>query len=143
MLPQSARAVVNFRIFPGETAEDVLRHVEASIDDPAVRVRPLGGISGDPPPISTMDSDGWRELARAVRQAFPDAVVAPGMSVGATDARAYAGLSDSVYRFSPIRLHKDTGDTGRIHGTNERVSVDGYAEAVQFYAQLITNVAAP
>jgi carboxypeptidase PM20D1 len=143
VLPQSARAVVNFRIFPGETAQDVLRHVEEVVGDPEVKVRPLGGIGGDPPPVSTTDSDGWRTLTRTVRQAFPDAVVAPGMSVGATDARAYSGLSDSVYRFSPIRLHKDTGDTGRLHGTNERVSVDSYAEVVRFYGQLITNVALP
>lgn len=141
VLPQEAKAVVNFRIFPGETREDVLRHVEATIADDRVSVRPMGGIGGDPPPISTMDSPGWQQLTSTVRQAYPDAVVAPGMSVGATDARRYAGLSDSVYRFSPIRLHKDRGDTGRIHGTNERVSVENYAEAVRFYGQLITNVA--
>jgi len=143
VLPQSARAVVNFRIFPGETTVDVLRHIEDAVDDSRVKLQPLGGIGGDPPPVSTTDSDGWRQLTRTVRQAFPDAVVAPGMSVGATDARSYTGLSDSVYRFSPIRLHKDTHDTGRIHGTNERVSVENYAEAVRFYGQLITNVSSP
>ena len=139
VLPQSARAVVNFRIHPSETQEDVLRHVERAVDDPRVKLRPLGGISSNPPPVSSTESDGWSLLTSTVRQAFPDALVAPGMSVGATDARMYAGLSDSIYRFSPIRLHKERGDTGRIHGTNERVSVENYAEAVRFYAQLITN----
>ncbi|MCO4771380.1 MAG: M20 family peptidase [Deltaproteobacteria bacterium] len=142
VLPQEARAVVNFRIFPGDTIEDILRHVEDSVDDSRVKLKPLGGISGNPPPVSTMDSEGWAVLTSTVRQAFPDAVVAPGMSVAATDARMYAGLSDSIYRFSPIRLHKDRGDTGRIHGTNERVGVENYAEAVRFYAQLISNAAA-
>jgi len=140
VLPQSARAVVNFRIFPGETREDVLRHVERTVGDSRVKLRPLSGISGDPAPVSSTESDGWRLLIGTVRQAFPDAVVAPAMSLVATDARSYSGLSDSVYRFSPIRLHKDRGDTRRFHGTNERVSVENYAEAVRFYAQLITNV---
>ena len=139
VLPQSARAVVNFRIHPSETQEDVLRHVERAVDDPRVKLRPLGGISSNPPPVSSTESEGWSILTSTVRQAFPDALVAPGMSVGATDARMYAGLSDSIYRFSPIRLHKERDDTGRIHGTNERVSVENYAEAVRFYAQLITN----
>jgi carboxypeptidase PM20D1 len=85
-------------------------------------------------------SEGWRQLTRAVRQSFPDALVAPGISVGATDARHYAGMSDSIYRFSPIRLHKETDDPARIHGTNERVSVENFAESVRFYGQLITNV---
>ena len=139
VLPQEATATVNFRIFPGETVEDVLRHVEHAIGDPRVTVRTRGSFRSDPPPVSSTTSPGWEVLQRTVRQSFPDAVVAPGMSVGATDARAYAGLSDSIYRFSPLRLHKDAHDTGRIHGTNERVSVANYAEAVQFYGQLITN----
>lgn len=142
VLPQSARAVVNFRIFPGETVETVFRHVERVVADPAVKLRPLGGISGDPPPVSSTVSEGWRQLTRAVRQSFPDALVAPGISVGATDARHYAGMSDSIYRFSPIRLHKETDDPARIHGTNERVSVENFAESVRFYGQLITNVTA-
>ncbi len=141
VLPQLARAVVNFRIHPSETQEDVLRHVERSVDNPRVKLRPFGGMNSNPPPVSSTESEGWSVLTSTVRQAFPDALVAPGMSVGATDARMYAGLSDSIYRFSPIRLHKERGDTGRIHGTNERVSVENYAEAVRFYAQLITNAA--
>ena len=141
VLPQEATATVNFRLFPGDTIEDVLRHVEDAIDDDRVRIKPRGAFRSEAPPVSSTTSAGWRVVERTVRQSFPDAVVAPGMSVGATDARAYTGLSDSIYRFSPLRLHKDTHDTGRIHGTNERVSVANYAEAVQFYGQLITNAA--
>lgn len=143
VLPQEAVATVNFRILPGETIEDVLRHVEDAVDDSRVKIRMRPGFRSEPPAISSTTSPGWEVLQRTVRQSFPGAVVAPGMSVGATDARAYAGLSDSIYRFSPLRLHKDTHDTGRIHGTNERVSEANYAEAVQFYGQLITNAAGP
>jgi carboxypeptidase PM20D1 len=142
VLPQSARAVVNFRIFPGESAETVLRHVEKVVADPAVKLKPMGGLSGVAPPVSSTVSEGWYQLTRAVRQSFPDAVVAPGISVGATDARHYSGMSDSVYRFSPIRLKKEFQDPSRIHGANERVSTENFAEAVRFYAQLISNVTA-
>ncbi len=143
VLPQEATATVNFRILPGDTIEDVLRHVEEAVDDSRVTVRMRPGFRSEPPAISSTTSPGWEVMQRTVRQSFPDAVVAPHLSVGATDARAYTGLSDSIYRFSPLRLHKDTHDTGRIHGTNERVSVENFGEAVQFYGQLITNAAGP
>ncbi len=143
VLPQEAIATVNFRILPGETIEDVLRHVESAVDDNRVTIRMRPGFRSEPPAVSSTTSPGWAVLERTVRQSFPDAVVAPGLSVGATDARAYAGLSDSIYRFSPLRLHKDTHDTGRLHGTNERISVANFTEAVQFYGQLITNAAGP
>jgi len=143
VLPQEATATVNFRILPGDTIEDVLRHVESVVDDSRVTVRMRPGFRAEPPPISSTTSAGWEVLQRTVRQSFPDAVVGSHLSVGATDARAYTGLSDSIYRFSPIRLHKDTHDAGRLHGTNERVAVDNFGEAVQFYGQLITNAAGP
>ncbi len=39
--------------------------------------------------------------------------------------------------FVPFVLGPD--DTRRIHGTNERISVDGYKDCVRFYVQLLTN----
>jgi len=38
VIPTSARAVINFRIIPGETKEDVLRHVKKVINDQRVQV---------------------------------------------------------------------------------------------------------
>ncbi len=54
-----------------------------------------------------------------------------------TDARHYASVSDNIYRFVPLRLSRD--DLQHIHCVNERISVDNYAEIVQFYARLIQN----
>lgn len=139
VLPQSATAVVNFRLHPSDSREDVLKHVARVADPRGITVKPRAGLGGGEARVSSVESEGWRLVSGAVKTAFPDAHVAPGMSVGATDARFYAALSDSVYRFSPIRLHKDTHDTGRIHGTDERVSVENYAEVVRFYAQLIVD----
>jgi carboxypeptidase PM20D1 len=58
-----------------------------------------------------------------------------------TDSRHYAALSDRIYRFLPMRLGPE--DLERIHGTDERIAVDNYAECVRFYARLIQNAAGP
>ncbi|AKQ67848.1 macromolecule metabolism [Myxococcus hansupus] len=138
VLPARARAVVNFRILPGDSVESVLEHVRDAVDDPRVKVSTLGFVS-EPSPVSRTDSEAWTQLLRSVRQVFPDVVVAPYLMLGASDSRYFTGLSENVYRFMPLRL--DSADLSRLHGKDERVSVQGYADAVRFYAQYVRNVA--
>jgi carboxypeptidase PM20D1 len=138
VLPKRTRAVVNFRILPGDTISGVLEHVKAVIADERVTVRILQGTaSQEASPVSDMSGAGYRSIEKTVRQIFPDSVVAPSLMLGATDARHYQPLADGVYRFSPQRMGPE--DRPRFHGTNERISVKNYAECVRFYAQLIKN----
>ncbi len=136
VLPQRATAVVNFRILPGDTVAGVLERVRKVIDDPRVEVRALGnGV--EPSPRSSSGARAFVLVARTVREIFPGAVVAPSLVLGSTDSRHYAPISDDVYRFLPVWLTPE--DLGRIHGTNERVSVEALAQCVRFYRQLILN----
>ena len=70
---------------------------------------------------------------------IPEVVVAPGLLVAGTDSKHYLPLTEATYRFLPIRLTGE--DLQRIHGTNERIAIDNYAEVISFYAQLIRNSA--
>ena len=56
---------------------------------------------------------------------------------GATDTRHYRRVSQSVFRFIPMRMKPE--DLKRLHGTNERVGIENYGEIVRFYAQLLRN----
>jgi carboxypeptidase PM20D1 len=80
-------------------------------------------------------------LERSIRQAAPDAVVAPYLVLGGTDARHYHALSQHVYRFIPIRMTSD--DLDRVHGTDERIAVADYLAAIRFYRQLLLNASGP
>lgn len=71
-------------------------------------------------------------------QTFPRTIVAPFLVVGATDARWFAGLTPNVYRFTPITLTEK--DLARVHGIDERASIDGYLNAIRFYRTLILNM---
>ena len=134
ILPASARAVVNFRILPGDTVDSVIEHVQHTIADPRVALRVLGEGS-EPSPLSDPDDPAFARLARAVRATFPGTVVTPFLSLGATDARYYISISPNVYRFAPMRLRPD--DVARIHGTNERIAVEDYVGMIRFYIQLL------
>lgn len=135
VLAAHARAVVNFRILPGETVQDVVAHAIDVVDDDAITIRCLDHC-WDPSPVSPDAGEGWDEIAAAIAWSWPDAVVSPSLVVGATDARHYGGISDRVYRFLPIRL--DDVDRKRLHGTDERIAVADLGRAVAFYAALLT-----
>ena len=137
VLPMKARAVVNFRILNGNNISGVIDHVRQTVDDSRVQVKPIGKIQSEPSPVSDMHSSGFDILQRTIRQVFPGMIVAPGTVIGATDSRHYVNLSRNIYRFSPIWIGPD--DIRRIHGTNERISINNYEQIVRFYYQLIRN----
>lgn len=139
VLPTHARAVVNFRILPGDSIAGVIEHVRRTIADPRVQLRTMGRIISEPSPISDTNTPSFEVLQRTIRQLFPEVLVAPGQVVAATDSRHYAELSRNIYRFYPLWANSE--DLERIHGTNERVSIENYERIVQFYVQLIHNSA--
>ncbi len=138
VLPKHAHVLVNFRILPGDTRESVLAHVKDVVADERVKVSVVeGGLSQEPSAVSDPAGAGFKSIERSIRQIFPDAIVAPSLVLGATDSRYYQPIADGVYRFSPQRMKDE--DRARLHGTNERLSVKNFGEAVRFYAQLIKN----
>jgi carboxypeptidase PM20D1 len=137
VLPQSAQAIVNFRLFPGDSIEDVMEHVKTAIGDSRVKISIPGDNAIEASKISDVNSEGFKILESTIRQVFPDAIVAPYLVPAATDARHYSEISGNILRFLPTRMNSE--DLKRIHGTNERVDVENYKEVVQFYVQMIRN----
>jgi carboxypeptidase PM20D1 len=134
VIPSTARAVVNFRLLPGDTVADVLAHVRATLDGLGVRVRRLQ--HSEATPVAPTDGAAFAELHRAIQAATPEpVVVAPYLVPGATDARHYARLTPRVYRFVPFRL--GPADRSRIHGRDERLPLADYAALVAFYQRLM------
>jgi len=136
VLPQSAEARVNFRIFPGDTPEDVLRYLEETIDDDRVSVEFMPGVS-PAAPVSSHTSAAFKKIALTTREIWPDAVISPSLCVATTDSRYFLDAVDGIYRFLPVVA--DHADISRIHGSNERISVEGYKDVIRFYTRLIRN----
>jgi carboxypeptidase PM20D1 len=137
VLPSEARAVVNFRILPGDTVDGVVAHVRGALADPGVELRVLD--AREPSRTADPASEAYRTVARTVREVFPGAVVAPGLVLGGTDSRHYGDVAAQSFRFVPLRLSPD--DLKRIHGTDERVAIDDYVGVVRFFVQLVKNAA--
>jgi len=139
VLPPEAWAVVNFRILPGDTVDDVIAHVRATINDDRVGIEPMGGR--EPTPISTRDSRGYNMIVRTINDVFEDTLAVPYLVMGGTDARHYAIVSDNQYRFAPMRLRGD--QLGAVHGLNERQNVADFGNIVVWYIRFIENLNQP
>ncbi|HVM22562.1 MAG TPA: M20/M25/M40 family metallo-hydrolase [Sphingomicrobium sp.] len=140
VLPQTARAAVNHRLLPGDTVDSVLARDRAVVDDPQVKVRPLGGAT-DPTPVADARGEDYTRFAALVRSHYPHAAVARSLVLGATDGRHYAGVARTVLRFLPLTLGKE--DLARFHGNDERVSVGDYMRAIGFYERLMAGERSP
>ncbi len=136
VLPGRANATVNFRLLPGDTSDEVVRHVTETIANPAIRIAKATGLS-EASKVAPTDAAGYQLINKTLRQLHPDVVVAPGLMIGATDSRHFDSVADNVYKFSAVRAKTD--DLKRFHGTNERISTANYVELIQFYHQLISN----
>ena len=140
MLPGRAQATVNFRLLPGDSSDAVVQHSQQAIGNPGIKIEKLHGVA-EASAVSSMGAPGFGTINRTLRQLHPDVVVAPGLMLGATDARFFGEVADNVYRFSPVRAGPQ--DLARFHGTNERISTANFTELIQFYDQLIRNASAP
>ena len=143
VLPGRAEATVNFRILPGDTRDGVMQHVHAAVDPvvPAdhLKLEALPGAK-EASKVAPTGSIQYQVLNQTIREVFPDALVAPGLMVAGTDSVHYEPISDHIFKFSPIRAKGD--DLSRFHGTNERLAVTNYADAIRFYHRLIGQMAA-
>lgn len=138
VIPTSARALVNFRILPGDDVASVKEYVEDIIADERISVRLAPGDMGqNPSPVSSTSSFGFQVIQKSIQQIFPQTVVAPALVIGATDARHYQDVAQEVYRFLPVQLTRD--DLKRIHGPNERIHTENFHQAIRFYRQLVLN----
>jgi len=139
VLPGTASATVNFRLLPGDTLADVEQHMRKVIGNDKIRIKPDGDFNTEASRVARQDGAPYAAVNRTIRQVFPDVIVTPGLMIGATDSRYFDGMSDSVLKFGPVRAKPE--DLPRFHGTNERMSVKGYADMIRFYHQLLKNSA--
>lgn len=136
VIPTTARAVVNFRIIPGETMEDVVAHVEKTINDDRINIEIMGQGS-NPSPVSPIDNAEYESIERSIKEVFPTVLSSPSLVVGATDSRHFSQISSNVYRFSPF--HINAKNLTCFHGIDERVGKKEFENGIRFYRRLIEN----
>src|SRR2546426_547934 len=146
-LPQSARANVNCRIFPGEDPQDVLHTLERVANDPKVKVSIVAQIGPDgkvTPVVAVPPSPLLPELVQATEKtlsvAWPGLPYVTTMSTGATDGKYTRIAGIPTYGISCMFFQRNDS---RAHGKDERVGVQDFYDGVEFNYKLIKELSAP
>lgn len=137
ILPNQAVATINFRILPGDSIESIVPYINKIVNDRRVKVMFKGPVY-NAPPISDINSLGYKLLAKSCNELFPQAIVAPALVIGTTDSRHFAKTCNTILRFIPMDFRKD--DLEHIHGMNEKVNINDYKKLIQFYVRLMENL---
>lgn len=137
VLPQRASIIVNFRIYPGQTVEDVLEHLRKVIRYKDVEINLLPGWK-NPSKISPTDSRSFEKIGMICKSMNPNTIVAPYLVMGGTDACHYQPICENIYRYSPFRV--GTSLLLTTHGTNERIPVASMEAGVAFFKRYIREL---
>jgi carboxypeptidase PM20D1 len=138
VLAPSATAVVNFRLLPGDSADAVIAHVKSAINDARVTVTPYRTTGVTASAVSSTTSPDFLKLGGAIRAAMPGVLVAPYLTLGATDGRRYEGVADNIYRFLPV---DQPGATEFLHAPNEHIEIAAYLKMIRAYAAILQAMA--
>lgn len=141
VIPGSAEATINVRLLPGTDPNDILRGLRQVVADSLVDLRlasPSSGPVGVAP--SSEDTELYRALERAARAQFPGAEVTSYLFQAGTDAGAWRRRGVPVYGIYPYPI--DADDLTRMHGNDERVSVESLRQGTEMIYRTLLDVAA-
>lgn len=132
-LPQRAGAIVNCRIFPGTSAEQVRRMLEQVVADPQVNIATMETRSAiaPPPPLTDQVVGPVKKVAAEV---FPGVPLVPLMAAGATDAAFLTPVGIPTYGLSGFFQNPEGS---HAHGLNERMPVRSLMEGRDFLYRLV------
>ena len=130
-LPQTARAKVNCRILPTETADQIHQTLVRVVNDERISITPIREPKPSPP--SPLRSDVMSAIERVTSEMWPGVAVVPTMSTGATDSLYLRKAGISMYGTSGI--FGDIDDS-RAHGKDERIIVQSFFDGQEYLYRL-------
>jgi acetylornithine deacetylase/succinyl-diaminopimelate desuccinylase-like protein len=143
-LPQSAQAIVNCRIEPGHTAEEIRKVLEQVLADPKISVAYVGALGGaasqpsfSPPPLRP---ELLVALDKAVGELWPGLPIIPTMETGASDGVYTSAAGMPTYGISGEQIDRDDI---RAHGKDERIPQASFYRAVDFYYRFLRLLTSP
>lgn len=141
-LPQRAQAIVNCRILPGHTLEEIRQQLVSIFNDPKIKVSYVnseGDISDVAPekkqlPPAPLNPQVMAAMDKLAAEMWPGAPVIPTMATGASDSVYTMAVGMPSYGISGIAI--ETNDE-RAHARDERLPIVSFDRGLDFYYQLI------
>jgi len=124
-------------VLAGDEPSEIRAWVTRVVDDDHVRVE----IAREPkaPNLSPPDTEMYKALVDTLTRRAPGVVVAPEILVAFTDSWVFRRMGLAAYGWSPFVL--DDGEWRRVHGNDERISLENLREGARAYTELLLQIA--
>jgi acetylornithine deacetylase/succinyl-diaminopimelate desuccinylase-like protein len=151
-LPQRAQAIVNCRILPGHSKEEVRQEIIGVLDSPKITVKYVGDggdgqgeIFDKAPdkkalPPAAIKPEVMQALQQVAGKMWPGVPIVSTMADGASDGIYTNAAGMPTYGVSGIELESDDV---RAHGKDERLPVASYDRGVDFYYDFLKTLTTP
>ncbi len=137
VIPSMAEAGVDCRLLPDTDAGAFQKHLQDLLG-PKIDIEFIQ--RPDPSPTSPTSGEAWDAMKQVVANNFVDTIIAPNMTSGGTDSRFLRVQGVPAYGFVPIILPEP--EAVRIHGVDERLSVDNLNRGIKTTYDLTTRLCA-
>jgi acetylornithine deacetylase/succinyl-diaminopimelate desuccinylase-like protein len=129
----------------------LIRELKQVIQDDRVEVTVATNVTGGSRPAevlkrmrsmsaSTQDTDLYRALVAQSKAVYPDAAVTPYLFQAGTDSFAWRIRNIPAYGIYPYPI--DAEDLTRMHGNDERVSIESLRSGTELIYKTLLQVAA-
>jgi acetylornithine deacetylase/succinyl-diaminopimelate desuccinylase-like protein len=134
-LPQHAKATIQCRMLPGDSAENVQSALTVAINDSKI------SITMDAKPVESPESlptdKITRKISTLVHSMWPGVPIIPTMATGYSDDRQLRNAGIPSYDVSGVWMDVDEN---RAHGRDERIGIREFDESVEYTYRLLKSM---
>ncbi|MFA9275337.1 MAG: M20/M25/M40 family metallo-hydrolase [Candidatus Aquirickettsiella gammari] len=135
-LPQRAKATIQCRVIPGESQAQTEATLRSVLKDDNIKISVM--TAAKPTPESPPSPVIFKAVEQVAKSMWPEVIILPNMSAGASDSVFTRNAGLVTYGVDAMF---DDLDDSRAHGRDERISVKGFNEEIEFVYRLMKNIA--
>jgi acetylornithine deacetylase/succinyl-diaminopimelate desuccinylase-like protein len=135
VVPPEAAAEVDCRMLPDRPAEAFVQDVRELLEGTGVEVEVIMAFT---PAVSPTDTELYQAIEAIVAEHHPGSRVFPAVSTGFTDSHFTRDAGIDSYGFDPVVIPES--EWSRIHGNDERISVENFRRGMRDLFAIISEV---
>ncbi len=135
VVPPEAWAEIDCRILPDRPSDVFVNEMRELIRDTGVEISVIMAFT---PAVSSTESRLYHAIETVTSERYPGSRVMPYVSTGFTDSHFTRDLGIVSYGFDPTIVPES--EFSRIHGNDERISVEAFRHGVSDHLAIIQAV---
>ena len=135
VIPSKAQAEIDIRLLPGTEPDAFIAEVKKRLSDDSIKIESLKKSSASKSPIGT---DDFATIKNVHLEHYPNALTVASLLFGASDSRFFRSKGIACYGVCPMLLRME--DLNRVHGIDERVSVETVIKGTQVYTDIVKKL---